>query len=136
MKVTRKPSWLVFVTKRLAAIQDGCYTDGRVLVESPYAGNVRRNRAYLRACLRDSLARGEFPFASHAIYTQVLDDTDPVQRNLGIRAGLEWGERADATVVYADLGISSGMARGIQAANEAGRPVAVRYLGGRWKGRS
>ena len=63
-----KPAWLVFVTKRLKAIQDGCYTDGRVVIESPYAGDVKRNRAYLKACLRDSLARGEFPFASHAVF--------------------------------------------------------------------
>lgn len=128
-----KPAWLVFVTKRLKAIQDGCYTDGRVVIESPFTGDRRTNRAYLKACLRDSLARGEFPFASHAVFTLALDDTDPVQRELGIRAGLEWAKGADATAVYADLGITAGMARGIQAANEAGRQVTVRHLRGRWR---
>lgn len=114
------------------------FPGGLVIVESPFAGNVRLNRRYLRACLLDALIREEYPFASHAIYTQVLDDTDPAERNLGIRAGLAWAAKADATVVYADLGISPGTARGIQDANEAGRQVAVRYLGGswNWKGRS
>lgn len=48
----------------------------RVIIESPYAGNVEANATYLRRCLRDSLLRGEAPFASHAIYTLpgVLDD--------------------------------------------------------------
>jgi hypothetical protein len=103
-----------------------------VIIESPYAGNVRRNRRYLRACLRDSLRRGEFPFASHVLYASVLRDDDPTEREQGIRAGLAWGLKADAAVVYADLGISSGMARGIQAAHEAGRPVGRRLMGGTW----
>lgn len=50
----------------------------RVIVESPYAGDIERNMRYLRACLADCLRRGEAPFASHAIYTQpgVLDDSE------------------------------------------------------------
>ena len=37
---------------------------------------------YARACLRDSLLRGEAPIASHLLYTQPvasLDDSDPVR---------------------------------------------------------
>ena len=30
-----------------------------VILESPYAGDIERNVAYARACLRDSLLRGE-----------------------------------------------------------------------------
>ena len=32
-----------------------------VVLESPYAGDVARNVRYARACLRDSLLRGEAP---------------------------------------------------------------------------
>jgi hypothetical protein len=102
----------------------------RVILESPYAGEVERNVAYARACLRDSLLRGEAPLASHLLYTQpgVLDDDDEVERRMGIDAGLEWGRRAWATVVYEDLGHSGGMKQGIHRAIAEGRPVEYRTL--------
>jgi hypothetical protein len=101
-----------------------------VIVESPYAGDVKRNTEYARACLKDSLTRGEAPFASHLLYTQpgVLDDTEPRERLLGIRAGLEWGTVAAATVLYVDLGVTRGMEMGVEAARIAGRPVERRSL--------
>ena len=101
-----------------------------VILESPYAGNVRRNLRYARACLRDSLRRGECPLASHLLYTQegVLDDNLPEERALGIEAGLAWGRVAEATVVYTDLGWSKGMLFGVERAREQGRPVEVRTL--------
>ena len=40
----------------------------RVIVESPYAGDVERNIAYVRAAMRDCLMRGEAPLASHLLY--------------------------------------------------------------------
>ena len=103
-----------------------------VLIESPFAGDVERNLAYLRAAMRDCLLRGEAPFASHALYTQpgVLDDDKAEERALGIEAGLAWGARADATVVYVDRGISSGMQQGIARAHAEGRPVERRTLPG------
>lgn len=103
-----------------------------VLVESPYAGDVERNLRYLRAALRDCLKRGEAPFASHAIYTQigVLDDNHPAERAMGIEAGLLIGSRMDLTAVYEDLGISSGMALGIERAQQQGRAIVYRKLGG------
>jgi hypothetical protein len=102
----------------------------RVIVESPYAGDVARNLRYLRACLHDCLMRDEAPFASHGLYTQagVLDDEKPEERTLGIAAGLRWGAAADATVVYCDLGVSKGMHYGIRSAMEHQRPVEYRYL--------
>lgn len=101
-----------------------------VLIESPYAGDVDRNKAYARAAVRDCLERGEAPYASHLFFTQpgVLDDGVPEQRALGIRAGLAWGSAAAATVVYTDYGISPGMDLGIVAAWRAGRPVEYRTL--------
>lgn len=106
----------------------------RVIIESPYAGNVERNLRYLRAAMRDCLRRGEAPFASHGLYTQpgVLDDLVPDERKLGIAAGFEWREVAEATVVYEDLGISRGMLLGIEHAFLAGRAVVYRKLGGEW----
>jgi hypothetical protein len=106
----------------------------RVLVESPFAGDTETNLKYLRACMRDCLLRGEAAFASHALYTQpgVLDDTIPEERTLGIEAGLCWGEKADKTVVYTDLGFSKGMEYGIERAKSLNRPIEYRKLGGQW----
>ena len=105
----------------------------RVIVESPYKGNLIQrwfNRRYARACLHDCLRRGEAPFASHLLYTQpgVLRDGVALEREQGIRAGLAWGEWAQATVVYTDRGISAGMRTGIARAHEIGRPVEYRRL--------
>lgn len=103
-----------------------------VILESPYAGDIDRNVEYARRCLRDSLMRGEAPIASHLLYTQpgVLCDELPHERAHGIDAGLAWRKVAEASVVYADLGITAGMEYGIAAAKSAGVPVEFRTIGG------
>lgn len=102
-----------------------------VILETPYAGNVETNIQYARLCLLDCLKRGEAPLASHLLYTQVLDDNDPKQRQLGIEAGLAWMRVAHASVIYTDLGISEGMRKGIEAARFAGIPTELRSLEGK-----
>lgn len=106
----------------------------RVIIESPYAGDVDRNLRYLRACMADCFKRGEAPFASHGLYTQpgVLDDTIPDERKLGIEAGFDWGKAASKIVVYTDLGFSSGMMLGIEKASRRYKPIEFRHLGGEW----
>ena len=101
-----------------------------VIIESPFAGDVDTNIRYARACMRDSLNRGESPFAMHLLYTQegILDDDIPEERKLGIEAGLAWGKHASKTVVYTDLGITPGMEIGIQRAREEGRAIEYREL--------
>jgi hypothetical protein len=111
-----------------------------VLVESPYAGaspwrivaffQRARNRRYARACVRDSLMRGESPQASHLLFTQrgILRDEIAAERKLGIEAGLEWRSVADLSAVYTDCGISAGMKLGIEAAATFGLPVEYRTL--------
>jgi hypothetical protein len=100
-----------------------------VILESPYAGDVERNVAYARRALRDSLARGEAPIASHLLYPQVLDDATPAEREHGIAAGLAWGHGAEAVVFYVDLGWSPGMtlARGFW--HGRGIPMEERRIG-------
>lgn len=101
-----------------------------VILESPFAGDTESNIAYGRACLRDSLMRGEAPIASHLLYTQpgVLNDELEQERMQGIEAGLAWRSVAHASVVYADRGISKGMEFGISAAEQAGIPVEYRFI--------
>lgn len=99
-----------------------------VMIESPLKGDVARNVAYARACMRDSLARGEAPFAMHLLYAQdgILDDTKPEERTKGIAAGLAWSAKADLVAVYCDHGISEGMNLAIKAAEARGCPVVYR----------
>lgn len=98
----------------------------RVIVETPFRADNDEKAAvydaYLNACLRDCVLRGETPYASHAILTRpgVLDDNRPEERALGIKLGSAWLGIADV-VVYEDLGVSAGMQQRI---NEA----AARHL--------
>jgi len=51
-----------------------------VELETPYKGDnyikLEENIEFARKCMRDCLLRGEFPFASHLLYTQpgITDD--------------------------------------------------------------
>lgn len=99
-----------------------------VIIESPYAGDVERNKAYARECMKDSLLRGEAPFASHMFYTQVLDDDIPEERMMGIRAGYAWGDRADLVAVYIDLGVSRGIREAIHHWKDLGKEVEYRNI--------
>ena len=96
-----------------------------VIIETPYSGDVEANTEYARACLLDSLRRGEAPIANHLLHTQVLDDMQPDERALGIEASLAWYRVATKCVVYTDRGISAGMTIGINRARLHG--VAVEY---------
>lgn len=95
-----------------------------VIIESPFKGWVSLNKAYLQACIRDTLNRGETPYASHQMLTDALDDGNPEERELGISAGLDLRTillRDKETIVayYTDLGWSSGMKRALAAHSEA-----------------
>lgn len=100
-----------------------------VIIESPFAGEVERNKIYVKRCILDSLKRGEIPFASHAIYTQVLDDTIPEERKIGMDAG--WGviRYSEYSASYVDYGISGGMAEGIKIAQDMGHLIYLRMIG-------
>ena len=113
-----------------------------VIMESPFRGDMKnptardrsKNVEYAKACMRDCLARGEFPFASHLLYAQegITDDNNAIERHVGIEAGLAWGQFAQITVVYLDNGVSSGMKHGIATAKKMKRKIIYRFLGGKW----
>lgn len=111
----------------------------RVIIESPYGSlpDGRRappaerqaNVAYLWKCVRDSLERGEAPFASHGFYPlAMLDDSKPEERRKGMEAGFAWGRSADLVAVYLDRGTTPGMLEGIDRAGALGIPIEFRKL--------
>lgn len=103
----------------------------RTIIESPFAGNTKKNTEYARAALLDSLRRGEAPIASHLLHTQVLDDGKAEDRLLGMQAGYAWISVAQQMAVYVDRGISDGMRLAVNLALQdgSGQPaVFVRSL--------
>lgn len=100
----------------------------RVVLESPYAGDVAANLAYARRCAHDCVMRGEAVVASHLLYPQFLDDNKPEERALGIALGLAWREVADYSVFYVDRGWSAGMLAALRTAEENGLSFEVRRL--------
>jgi hypothetical protein len=81
----------------------------------------------------DSLLRGESPFLSHLLYTQVLDDTVPEERTMGFAAAQAWYKKVDKVIIYTDLGVSPGMSAGVTVAQYANVPVEYRKLGENWE---
>lgn len=106
----------------------------RVFIESPFKGEnweaTRRNVLYARVCVRDSVLRGEAPYASHLFFTQtgILDDSIPAERDLGIAAGQAYGDACALRAVYQDFGISRGMQYGIERAQLLNQPMEYRNI--------
>ena len=118
----------------------------RVVIESPLRGAVPRwcptwlapaferwgrwrNHRYALACMRDSLRRGEAPYASHVMFDRrgLLNDAAPDERVRGMQAGFLWGQAAAVRAVYCDRGITDGMRAGIASA-PAGQTITYRWL--------
>jgi SNF2 family DNA or RNA helicase len=106
-----------------------------VIIESPYGSGsgpnglatlkeLARNKNYLQLAIRDSLLRGEAPFASHRMYPGALDDRVLEERRLGIEVGLVFYEVADMVAGYTDYGVTEGMKKGIEHAK-------INFLGDR-----
>lgn len=90
----------------------------RVVIATPYRGELNRNIRYAIACMKDCLVRGEAPLAPHLLYPFMLNDSIPEERALGMEAGHTWLTAADRLIVYTDLGISSGMQEDINIAQQ------------------
>lgn len=102
----------------------------RVILESPFAGDIKRNIEYARKCVRHSIMLGEAPIASHLLYTQdgILNDDIEEERRLGINLGLSWKDVADGHVFYVDYGISRGMQYAIEYASSNNIPIEYRRI--------
>lgn len=85
----------------------------RVIILSPYKGDIEANIQYAWECVIDSLRRHEAPFASHLFYTEVMNDTDPAQRSLGFQCEEAWLRGSELVAVYTDRGLSPGMIKTI-----------------------
>lgn len=100
-----------------------------ILVESPFAGEVEENLAYAQKCMRhvflSSYHAAQIPIASHCFFTLALDDRNPAERSIGMKAGFAMRSLASEVHVYLDRGLSDGMVYGIRGAIEAGKPIKL-----------
>lgn len=97
----------------------------RIFICSRYAGDIEHNVEIAQALCRMAVEAGYAPLAPHLLYTQLLDESDPVQRNLGISLGLRFMEACDEVWVYIGNGISDGMRREIAHARLLGKTIIV-----------
>lgn len=103
-----------------------------VCIESPLAGDFHRNIMYAKVCMMHCLQNGMSPFASHLLYTQVLDDRTLPFREQGIVAGLYMGDRCDERWFFTDFGFSPGMNRAKQRAQVIGQTCKEFSFGPSW----
>lgn len=104
----------------------------KIYVCSPYrstAKDPKRNAMEVRAhrMLASSAcgliaAYGNLPIAPHLFFTQFLDDTNPTERELGMKLGLELLKEADEVWVFGDR-VSRGMFEEIYNATDLEIPV-------------
>lgn len=93
-----------------------------VYIASPLSGEIEQNLRFARQACRYAIAEGTAPFAPHLLYTQMLDDTDPEERQAGIDMGKRILERCDELWLCGDR-ISPGMAEEKEFAESLGIPV-------------
>jgi hypothetical protein len=66
-----------------------------VYIASPYAGDTERNVKVAQEACRYAIERGCVPIAPHLMYPQILDDTIPQERELGLALGRRLLEGSD-----------------------------------------
>ncbi len=96
-----------------------------VYIASPYAGEVERNVHFAKAACLFAMRQDCTPVAVHLLYPQLLDDSDPAQREKGVRMGLRVLEACDELWLCGDR-LSRGMNAELAAAERLG--ITVRQI--------
>lgn len=91
-------------------------------IASPLSGDVEQNLQFARQACRYAISQGVTPFAPHLLYTQMLDDSSPEERQLGIDMGNRMLRLCDELWLCGDR-ISPGMAGEKELAERLGIPV-------------
>ena len=93
-----------------------------VYIASPLSGDVEQNLQFARQACRYAISQGVTPFAPRLLYTQMLDDSAPEERQLGIAMGNRMLKRCDELWLCGDR-ISPGMTGEKELAERFGIPV-------------
>lgn len=96
-----------------------------VYIASPYAGDIEANTRFAIQCCQYAIKRGYTPLASHLLYPQMLDDSVPEERALGLTFGQTLLALCHEMWVFG-AHISNGMACEIHYGQERG--IQIRYI--------
>ena len=97
-----------------------------IYVCSPFRGDTENNVKFARECCKKVLNAGLIPYAPHLFFPQFLNDNDPIERELGLHAGLSVMRYCDELWVFGET-ITQGMQAEIEYAHKTGK--GVKYLG-------
>ena len=98
-----------------------------IYVASPYAGDTEKNTEYAKQACRTVMEQGHAFFAPHLLYTAVLDDSIPEERQVGLEMGKAVLAKCDELWVFGSK-ISEGMAADISDAARLGRLIRHREV--------
>lgn len=98
----------------------------KVYVVSRYAGDTQKNVLSAIRCCKFVITKGKMPIAAHLLYPQMLDDSNPAEREIGIMFGIALLEMCDEVWCFGKK-LSSGMVREIKEAKRLGKPI--KYFG-------
>ena len=93
----------------------------KVYVASRYVGDVERNTMAAVTYCRRVISEGYMPVASHLLYPQMLCDSDPDERELGLSFGLALLRMCDEVWVFG--AISPGVAQEIEEAKRLKKQI-------------
>lgn len=79
-----------------------------VYVCSPYSGDTLKNTENARRYSRFAFEQGRIPIAPHLLFTQFLDDNNPIEREMGMHFGNVLMSLCREVWVFGDI-ISPGM---------------------------
>lgn len=91
---------------------------------SPCRGDYEKNIIKAQEYCREAMNDGLLPLAPHVYFTQFVDDTNPEERKLGLRCGLQLLRHCQLIRVYG-CKVSAGMYDEIQLADQ---PAAAPLL--------
>ena len=92
---------------------------------SPYAGDVKQNVRRAQAYCRFAVQKNCVPIATHLLFPQFMDDTDPVQRQQALFMSRLLLTKCNEVWVFGET-ISQGMASEIRKAES--RNKTIRYF--------
>jgi hypothetical protein len=76
---------------------------------SPYSGDTKRNKEYARELTLRAIKDGYAPITPHLYITEVLNDNEPLERELGLRTAIQLLKKCDAIYIGRKYGVSEGM---------------------------
>ena len=93
----------------------------RVFICSPFGGKAENVELARKLCTL-ALHAGFAPFAPHLFYPQLLDESNPKDRQIGIECGAVWVQVCEEFWIL-DVELTAGMVVELEIAKTLGKPI-------------